>query len=143
MPCRNSENTAGTDQVTNDKPRLKMLEQADELTKTIATGTHGTASCNRSRHPPRLVGATKQIQPIYQRSSEITRGLDDFVRPLRQLCYWEPALFDNHRVLVQRAVFDTLDGIDKVTETFLPRQLQRRLERHAASVGDSPPTTSR
>jgi RND superfamily putative drug exporter len=41
---------------------------------------------------------------------------DDFFRPIRNYLYWEPHCFDIPLCWSVRAVFDTLDGIDKLSD---------------------------
>jgi RND superfamily putative drug exporter len=41
---------------------------------------------------------------------------DDFFRPLRNYFYWEPHCFDIPICWALRSVFDTLDGIDKMSD---------------------------
>ena len=41
---------------------------------------------------------------------------DDFFRPLRNYFYWEPHCFDIPICWSIRSVFDTLDGIDTMTD---------------------------
>src|ERR1700738_1165633 len=41
---------------------------------------------------------------------------DDFYRPLRNYLYWEPHCFDIPLCWSTRALFDSLDGIDELTD---------------------------
>ena len=43
---------------------------------------------------------------------------DDFFRPIRNYFYWEPHCFDIPVCWSIRSVFDTLDGIDTMTDDF-------------------------
>jgi RND superfamily putative drug exporter len=63
-----------------------------------------------------LVGATKQIQADTNELRDHIADFDDWFRPLRNYFYWEPHCFDIPVCWSLRSVFDTLDGIDKVTD---------------------------
>ena len=54
-------------------------------------------------------------------------NFDDFVRPLRNYLYWEPHCYDIPVCWSMRSVFDTLDGIDILTDDI--QQLVPELER--------------
>ena len=57
-------------------------------------------------------------------------NFDDFFRPIRNYFYWEPHCFDIPLCQAFRSVFDTLDGIDVMTDdikTIVP--LMERLDR--------------
>ncbi|WP_131811583.1 MMPL family transporter, partial [Mycolicibacterium peregrinum] len=42
--------------------------------------------------------------------------IDDFFRPIRNYLYWEPHCFDIPMCWSMRSIFDTLDGIDTMTD---------------------------
>ncbi|SHW34967.1 Probable membrane protein, MmpL [Mycobacteroides abscessus subsp. abscessus] len=41
---------------------------------------------------------------------------DDFIRPLRNYLYWEKHCYDIPVCQALRSVFDTLDGVDEVSD---------------------------
>ena len=41
---------------------------------------------------------------------------DDFFRPLRNYLYWEPHCYDIPICWSMRSIFDTLDGVDTMTD---------------------------
>ena len=43
---------------------------------------------------------------------------DDFFRPIRNYLYWEPHCFDIPMCQATRSIFDTIDGIDAMTDDF-------------------------
>jgi len=43
-------------------------------------------------------------------------NFDDFLRPLRNYLYWEPHCYDIPVCWSIRSVFDTLDGVDTMTD---------------------------
>ena len=45
-------------------------------------------------------------------------NFDDFFRPMRNYFYWEPHCYDIPVCFAIRSVFDTLDGVDTMTEQF-------------------------
>jgi RND superfamily putative drug exporter len=108
--------TLQTAKIQNDNT-AQMLEQADELTKTIANMEHLYGILQQvtaTTHD--LVGATKQIQADTNELRDHIADFDDFFRPIRNYFYWEPHCFDIPVCWSIRSVFDTLDGIDKVTD---------------------------
>src|ERR1041384_3360637 len=53
--------------------------------------------------------------------------LDDFIRPIRSYLYWEPHCYDIPVCWTMRSVFDTLDGINPLTDDI--QELVPELER--------------
>jgi RND superfamily putative drug exporter len=112
--------TLQTAKFTNDNT-AQMLEQADELTKTIATMEHMYGILQQvtaTTHD--LVGATKQIQADTNELRDHIADFDDFLRPIRNYLYWEPHCFDIPVCWSIRSVFDTLDGIDELSNDLDP-----------------------
>jgi RND superfamily putative drug exporter len=108
--------TLQTAKVQNDNT-AQMLEQADELTKTIANMEHMYGVLQQVTSTTHdLVGATKQIQADTNELRDHIADFDDFLRPIRNYLYWEPHCFDIPVCWSIRSIFDTLDGIDKVTD---------------------------
>jgi RND superfamily putative drug exporter len=108
--------TLQTAKIQNDNT-AQMLEQADELTKTIANMEHMYSVLQQVTSTTHdLVGATKQIQTDTNELRDHIADFDDFFRPLRNYFYWEPHCFDIPVCWSIKSVFDTLDGIDKVTD---------------------------
>src|SRR5258707_12618065 len=108
--------TLQTAKVTNDNT-AQMLAQADELSKTIANLEHLYGILQQVTSTTHdLAGATKQIQADTNELRDHIADFDDFFRPIRNYFYWEPHCFDIPVCWSIRSVFDTLDGIDKVTD---------------------------
>jgi RND superfamily putative drug exporter len=102
--------------IQNDNT-AQMLEQADELTKTIANMEHMYSVLQQVTSTTHdLVGATQQIQTDTNELRDHIADFDDFLRPIRNYLYWEPHCFDIPVCWSIRSVFDTLDGIDTVTD---------------------------
>src|SRR6185312_15629771 len=98
--------------------RMKdMLVQADEMQKTVDNMTRMIAlmeELNAITHD--MVGKTHaMVADIYELRGHIA-DFDDFFRPIRNYFYWEPHCFDIPICWSIRSVFDTLDGIDTMTE---------------------------
>ena len=54
-------------------------------------------------------------------------NFDDFFRPIRNYFYWEPHCYDIPVCWAMRSVFDTLDGIDTMTDDI--QELMPEMER--------------
>jgi RND superfamily putative drug exporter len=63
-----------------------------------------------------LAGQTHQIQADTSDLRDHIADFDDFWRPIRNYFYWEPHCFDIPICWSLRSVFDTLDGIDTLTD---------------------------
>jgi RND superfamily putative drug exporter len=108
--------TLQTAKIQNDNT-AQMLEQADELTKTIANMEHMYSVLQQVTSTTHdLVGATKEIQADTNELRDHIADFDDFLRPIRNYLYWEPHCFDIPVCWSIRSVFDTIDGIDQVTD---------------------------
>jgi putative drug exporter of the RND superfamily len=111
----------GTTQQMNqdymDKVMANMLTQANDMATTIGTmekmqgltqqmadTTHGMVV--------KMHGMTVDIQELRDHIADF----DDFFRPLRNYFYWEPHCFDIPVCWSIRSIFDTLDGIDTMTD---------------------------
>jgi RND superfamily putative drug exporter len=111
----------GTTQQMNqdymDKVMANMLTQANDMATTIGTmekmqgltqqmadTTHGMVL--------KMHGMTIDIQELRDHVADF----DDFLRPLRNYLYWEPHCFDIPVCWSIRSIFDTLDGIDTMTD---------------------------
>ncbi|MCW2623923.1 MMPL family transporter [Mycobacterium sp.] len=67
-----------------------------------------------------LVGQTKQLQADTEELRDHIADFDDFWRPIRNYFYWEPHCFDIPICWSLRSIFDTIDGIDKLTDDLGP-----------------------
>jgi RND superfamily putative drug exporter len=63
-----------------------------------------------------LVGKTDQTSADTYELRDHISDFDDFFRPLRNYFYWEPHCFDIPICWSFRSVFDTLDGVDLVSD---------------------------
>ncbi|MCH9728568.1 MAG: MMPL family transporter [Actinomycetia bacterium] len=111
----------GTTQRLNEKymqDRMDdMLVQADEMAKTIVTMEKMaglTAQMAEVTHSmvTKMEGMVIDIEELRDNIADF----DDFFRPIRNYFYWEPHCFDIPVCWALRSVFDTLDGINVMTE---------------------------
>jgi putative drug exporter of the RND superfamily len=108
--------TLQTAKIQNDNT-AQMLEQADELTKTIANMEHMYELMKKltaTTHD--IVAQTHDIVDTTNELRDHIADFDDFFRPIRSYFYWEKHCFDIPSCWSLRSIFDTLDGIDKLAD---------------------------
>jgi len=94
-----------------------MLEQADELSTTIASMQRMltiTTGLTQTTHD--MVGKTHDLVETTTQLRDNIANFDDFFRPLRNYFYWEPHCYDIPICQSLRSIFDALDGIDALTD---------------------------
>jgi RND superfamily putative drug exporter len=94
-----------------------MLEQADELSTTIASMQRMltiTTELTQTTHD--MVGKTHDLVETTTQLRDNIANFDDFFRPLRNYFYWEPHCYDIPICQSLRSIFDALDGIDALTD---------------------------
>jgi RND superfamily putative drug exporter len=100
------------------KLRMKdLLKQADELGQTIALvqRMYGLLQqINNTTH--HLVGETHDMAAITDEVRDHLADFEDFFRPLRNYFYWEKHCYDIPICWSIRAIFDSLDGVDQISE---------------------------
>jgi RND superfamily putative drug exporter len=111
----------GTTQQMNqdymDKVMANMLTQANDMATTINTMermqslTQQMADTTHS-----MVQKTKNMSVDIAEVRDNIANFDDFFRPLRNYFYWEPHCYDIPVCFSLRSIFDTLDGIDVLTD---------------------------
>jgi RND superfamily putative drug exporter len=111
----------GTTQQMNQKylqdRMADMLKQADEMQSTIDTMTRMqnlTAQMADTTHSmvTKMKGMVVDIEELRDHIADF----DDFFRPIRNYFYWEPKCFNIPVCWAIRSVFDTLDGINVMTD---------------------------
>ncbi|MDT5109948.1 MAG: putative drug exporter of the superfamily [Mycobacterium sp.] len=122
----------GTTQTMNQKynqdRQADMLKQADEMQTTIDTLTQMSALTEQMADTTHsMVQKTKGMTVDIAELRDNISNFDDFFRPLRNYFYWEPHCYDIPGCWAIRSVFDTLDGIDTMTDDI--QQLLPDLER--------------
>ncbi|HJT91266.1 MAG TPA: MMPL family transporter, partial [Mycobacterium sp.] len=111
----------GTTQKMNEKYNqdlmANMLKQADDMQTTIDTITKMqgiTVQMAETTHS--MVTKMKGMVVDIQELRDNIANFDDFFRPLRNYFYWEPHCYNIPVCFSLRSVFDTLDGIDTMTD---------------------------
>jgi putative drug exporter of the RND superfamily len=64
----------------------------------------------------RIVGQTHDLAAIEDELRDHIADFDDFWRPIRNYFYWEPHCFDIPICWSLRSIFDTIDGVDEITD---------------------------
>jgi len=94
-----------------------LLVQADELQKTIDIMTRMMSlmgEMNATTHS--MVEKTRNMTLDVAELRDHIADFDDFFRPIRNYFYWEPHCYDIPICWALRSVFDTLDGVDTMTD---------------------------
>ena len=122
----------GTTQQMNqdymDKVMANMLTQANDMQTTIDTMTRMQSLTQQMADTTHsMVQKTKNMAVDIGEVRDDIADFDDFFRPIRNYLYWEPHCYDIPVCHSLRAIFDTLDGIDVLTDDV--QQLVPDLER--------------
>ncbi|MGJ6121577.1 MMPL family transporter [Mycolicibacterium sp. Y3] len=111
----------GTSQKMNEKYQqdmmANMLKQADDMQVTIDNMTkmsNITAQMAATTHS--MVTKMKNMTVDIAELRDHIADFDDFFRPIRNYLYWEPHCYDIPSCWAIRSIFDTLDGIDTMTD---------------------------
>jgi RND superfamily putative drug exporter len=109
-----------TQQMNQDYMQARMadmLTQAAEMDKTIATMEKMQALTKEmSDTTHNMVEKTKNMAVDIGEVRDNISDFDDFFRPIRNYFYWEPHCYNIPVCHSLRAIFDTLDGIDVLTD---------------------------
>ncbi|MDH6245762.1 MMPL family transporter [Mycobacterium sp. OTB74] len=94
-----------------------MLKQANDMQVNIDTMTKMqsiTTQMAATTHSmvTKMVGMTLDVADLRDHIADF----DDFFRPIRNYLYWEPHCYDIPVCWSMRSIFDTLDGIDTMTD---------------------------
>jgi RND superfamily putative drug exporter len=101
----------------NNDNSAQMLEQADELSKTIASMERMYAITKEMTEVTHsMVGRTHEMAATTNELRDHISDFDDFFRPLRSYLYWEPHCYDIPVCQPLRSIFDSLDGIDTLAD---------------------------
>lgn len=101
----------------NNDNTAQMLQQADELSHTIAIMEHMYGvmkDMTATTHS--MVGKTHEMADTTNELRSRIADFDDFFRPIRSYFYWEKHCFDIPACWSTRSLFDTLDGIDELAD---------------------------
>ena len=98
------ESLANQLKITNELQfTIDNLQRMYDVLLQLAATTHATAL------------DTKQLQAITDVRDHLS-DFDDFFRPIRNYFYWEPHCYDIPLCQSLRSIFDTIDGIDTLTD---------------------------
>ncbi|OMB99406.1 hypothetical protein A5733_05885, partial [Mycobacterium sp. NS-7484] len=111
----------GTTQMMNMKymqDRMKdMLVMADQMQTTVDTMEQMLVLVGEmSDTTHSMVGKMHTMVADVAEMRDHIADFDDFFRPIRNYLYWEPHCFDIPMCWSIRSIFDTLDGIDTMTD---------------------------
>ena len=96
-----------------------MLVQADEMQTSINTMTTMIGLMEQmSATTHSMVGKTADMAVDIAELRDHIADFDDFVRPFRNYLYWEPHCYNIPVCWSMRSLFDSLDGIDTMTDQF-------------------------
>ncbi|WP_082983768.1 RND family transporter [Mycobacterium sp. 1165178.9] len=112
------QNAAQLEIMPFQKERMNdMLKQADQLATMIALMQHMYGLMQQlvatTHH---MVGETHDMQAITNEMRDHVSDFEDFWRPIRSYFYWEKHCYDIPICFSLRSIFDTLDGIDEITD---------------------------
>ncbi|OBJ97857.1 hypothetical protein A5638_13235 [Mycolicibacterium fortuitum] len=111
----------GTTQMMNMKymqDRMKdMLKMADEMQTTVNTMEQMLKLVKEmSDTTHSMVGKMHEMVTDVAEMRDHIADFDDFFRPIRNYLYWEPHCYNIPMCWSIRSIFDTLDGIDTMTD---------------------------
>ncbi len=92
------------EQAADMQTTIDQMERMGNLTAQMAEVTHGMVVQMRD-----MVGDMKDLR-------DSIANFDDFFRPIRNYFYWEPHCFDIPVCFALRSVFDSIDGVDTLTD---------------------------
>ena len=120
-----------------------MLKQADELEETINIMQRMYGLMQQlvatTHH---MVGETHDMQAITNELRDHISDFEDFWRPIRSYFYWEKHCYDIPICLSLRSIFDSLDGVDEITDK-LQRSGSRPRSRWTCSCRSCSPSSRR
>ncbi|EUA92274.1 MMPL family protein [Mycobacterium ulcerans str. Harvey] len=96
--------TSMLQQVNDIQTNIDQMERMHDLTQQMADVTHQMVI--------QMKGMVVDVEELRNHIADF----DDFFRPIRSYFYWEKHCFDIPVCWSLRSVFDTLDGVDLMTE---------------------------
>ncbi|WP_343599274.1 RND family transporter [Mycobacterium sp.] len=94
-----------------------MLTQADMLTRQVAVMERlYDLQLQITENTHHSIGVTKDMQVITDELRDHFADFVDFFRPIQSYFYWEKHCFDIPICWSLRSIFDTLDGVDLLTD---------------------------
>ncbi|MFC3778984.1 RND family transporter [Mycolicibacterium holsaticum] len=83
---------------------VKIMRQMYGLMEEMAATMHD------------MTAKTHEVQEITERLRDSIAHFDDFIRPIRNYLFWEPHCYNIPLCWSIRSLFDTIDGVDALTE---------------------------
>src|SRR5581483_1755138 len=93
---------------------LKMSDEMQYMIDTMQRMYDLMQQLNANTHD--LAENTKEMTDITDELRNHIADFDDFWRPIRNYFYWEPHCFDIPICFSTKSLFDSLDGIDELTD---------------------------
>ncbi|NOP94906.1 MULTISPECIES: RND family transporter [Mycolicibacterium] len=100
------------------KDRMKdLLKQADDITTliNITQRLYGVGQ-QMATTTHRMTQDTRELEAATDELRDHVADFDDFFRPIRNYFYWEPHCFDIPFCWSTRSLFDSIDGVDAVSD---------------------------
>jgi len=91
-------------QANDMQTSIDTMEKMQNITVQMAATTHSMVS--------KMVVTTADLEELRDHIADF----DDFFRPIRNYLYWEPHCYDIPICWSMRSIFDTLDGVDTMTD---------------------------
>jgi RND superfamily putative drug exporter len=91
-------------QASDMQTSIDTLQKMQNITMQVAATTHSMVA--------NLKGTVVDLNQLRDHIADF----DDFFRPLRNYLYWEPHCFDIPVCWSIRSIFDTLDGVDTLSD---------------------------
>jgi RND superfamily putative drug exporter len=112
------QNAAMTQNIGFQKDRMNdLLKQADEMAETIKIMQRMYGLMQQmTATTHHIVGQTRDIETVTEELRDHAADFEDFWRPIRSYFYWEKHCYDIPICWSLRSIFDTLDGIDDITD---------------------------
>ncbi|WP_059018287.1 MMPL family transporter [Mycobacterium sp. M26] len=111
----------GITQTMNQKYQQDMIDGLGDQVNAIQSSIDSlekmqsvTGQMSESMH--QMVAKMKTMSMDVAEMRDGIANFDDFFRPIRNYLYWEPHCYDIPMCQSMRSVFDTLDGIDTMTD---------------------------
>ena len=116
-----------------------MLKQADELAKTInmMQRMYGLMQ-QMTTTTHHMIGKTHEMQTITEELRDHIADFEDFWRPIRSYFYWEKHCYDIPICFSLRSIFDTLDGVDEISDKLQDLVSRPRSARRAHAAAAHP-----
>src|SRR3984885_4889632 len=83
---------------------LEATQRLEDITEQLVAGTHISRQ------------SAEQLQAISNETRDHLADFDDFFRPMRGYFYWEKHCYDIPICFAIRSLYDSLDGVDRLTE---------------------------